>query len=157
MRIWHHPLTPAAILLAGIAALHALLGAGGRVPQAPQGAQRVEPAQLPAPGTSERKSLDWCRHNVAIIHDVYWASACTVVADEQRQRRAACSEARASPAGAPADLACPPALEPPDDSPECTLPNDRALLLNTARAHAEQQCFDELTASVQRAGGSGSP
>lgn len=156
MRIRHHPHTPAALLLGGIAALYALLGGGGGVPHGPPYRPGAQPDQrpLPAPGTNERKSLDWCRHNVGIIHDVYWASACAVLADEQRQRRAACTQAAASPSGA-GDVACHAALEPPDDSPECTLPNERALLLNTARANAEQQCLDEALASGQHAGVSG--
>lgn len=154
MRIRHHPHTPAAVLLAGIAAVHALLGGDAGAPlralsraPAPVSDQR----SLPAPGSTARKNLDWCRHNVAIVHDVYWASACSVLADEQHRRRAACAEAGASGAGSQPDVACHAAIELPDDSAECTLPNEHALVLNTARAHAEQQCFDEA-ASAQQSG-----
>jgi hypothetical protein len=154
MRILHHPHTPAAVLLAGIAALHAVLGGGAGMPfWASHGAPSQEPQQsplLPAPGTTARKNLDWCRHNVAIVHDVYWASACSVLADEQQRRHAACSEARATGAGLPPDLACHVALGVPDDSAECMRPNEHARVLNTARAQAEQQCFDE--AAAPRAG-----
>jgi hypothetical protein len=149
MRIRHHPHTPAAVLLAGIAALAALLGGGGGAPWAAlQGASRapVAPA-LPAPGSTERKAFDECRHNVSIVHDVYWASACTVLADEHRQLRSACMASRGSP-----QLLCPPLLEPVDDSPECTLPDDRAASLNAARAQAEQECLDEATASPRITG-----
>jgi hypothetical protein len=44
------------------------------------------------------------------------------------------------------------ALDVPDDSAECTLPNEHARVLNMARAQAEQQCFEEAAAPVQRSG-----
>ena len=34
-----------------------------------------------------------------------------------------------------------------DDSPECTLPEDRAAALNTARSTAENMCIDEAVAT----------
>ena len=34
-----------------------------------------------------------------------------------------------------------------DDSPECTLPEDRAAVLNTARTVAENMCVDEAVAT----------
>ena len=143
MRFRHHPHTPAAVLLAGIAALHALLGGGGGAPWAAlQRASRPPAAQaLPAPGSSERKVFDECRHNVSIVHDVYWASACTVLADEHRQLRSACMAARGSP-----DLVCPALLDAIDDSPECTLPDARAFALNAARTAAENRCHEAAAA-----------
>jgi len=119
MRIRDHPATAAAaILLAGLAALPGLLGGRGW----PRPASVIAPARphLPAPGTRARERLEWCRENVAMIHDVYWAAACA---------------AAASPAN-------------PDDSPECTLPNERARPLNAARAKAEQKCLDDALAGV---------
>ena len=126
MHIRHNPATAAAFLLGGMAVLHVLLGGSGAT-------SLLRPPQytLPSPSSHAGKTLEWCRANVSIIHDVYWASACSVVAEEQRKRRTEGAEA-------------------PDDSPDCTLPNDRALVLNKAREKAEQQCLDEATAMARR-------
>jgi hypothetical protein len=125
MHIRYRPETAAAILLGGIAVLHGLLGGSGGASLL----RSVEPA-LPAPESSAGQALHWCRANVAIIHDVYWASTCQVVAEEQRRR---------GPAGG----------EPPDDSTDCTLPDQRAQPLNLARAIADQQCLDEARAMAR--------
>ena len=155
MRILQHPHTPAAVLLGGIAALHAVIGGGGGVPGAPARsppatqAATAHTVQLPPAGSAARKNLDWCRHNVEIVHDVYWASACSVLADEQRSRGRDCLQAAH---GATAQARCEAVLQAADGSPECTLPDDRAQLLNLARSRAEQQCFDEaaMRARVSR-------
>lgn len=123
MRIRDHPGTAAAILLVGSLALHGLLGS--RIWPAP--ATVIAPARqpLPAPGTPARNSLEWCSENVAMIHDVYWASACDAAA-------------KAGEA---------------EDSTDCTLPNERARPLNAARARAEQKCLDDALAGMGDAGG----
>ena len=140
MRLANHPQATAAVLLVGLAALHALLGAAGG---GPQGALRATAAPHPLPpvGSSRRKDLDWCLQNVSIIHDVYWASACAVAAREQRARRNACLARRTGAEGA-----CAMEAEPPDDSTDCTLPEQRAGELNAARARAEQQCLEDAGA-----------
>lgn len=145
MRTRDRSATAAAILLAGIAASHALLGGAGRWPAGASLAPSVQ-QPLPPEGSSARKAFEWCQDNVTIVHDVYWASACVVVAEEQRRQRTACLEAQASLQGAAAGPECEAAAAPPDDSPDCTLPDARALPLNKARAKAEQQCLDEATA-----------
>ncbi|HET8748619.1 MAG TPA: hypothetical protein VFM98_23700 [Ramlibacter sp.] len=126
------PETTAVLLLVGIAALQALLDAAAGWPQDVLRAAPAPPA-LPAAGSRERKAMEWCLQNVAMIHDVYWASACSVEAEMQQARRVACQPH------------CAAGLEPLDDSPDCTLPEHRARELNTARAKAEQQCMDEAT------------
>ena len=135
----------AAVLLAGIAAVHALLGGTGPWPRG-AALQASVPQPLPAPGSSARKAFEWCTDNVSIIHDVYWASACMVAADEQRRRRTACLEARGASGGRGGDPPCDAVPTPPDDSPDCTLPEHLALVLNKARAKAEQQCLEEAVA-----------
>jgi hypothetical protein len=40
---------------------------------------------------------------------------------------------------------------PRDDSPECTLPDERAAPLNLARARAEERCFHEASAASRAA------
>lgn len=140
MRLQDHPETTAAMLLVGLAALHGLLGAAGGWPQ---GVLLAAPAPRPLPpvGSRARKDIDWCLENVSMIHDVYWASACAVDAQEQRARRIACLGPHAGDR-----RACETGLEAPDDSTDCTLPEHRARDLNTARAKAEQQCLDEAAA-----------
>jgi len=111
MRIRDHPDTATAFVLLAIA----VLAAAWRPPLPGTTAPR---SLLPPEGSSARVKFEWCRENVSIVHDLYWASACSRVAAEQDE----------------------------DDSPECTLPDDRAGPLNAARARAEQQCLDEATA-----------
>ena len=109
MRALDRPESAAAMLLGGLAVLHACVDlASGRPHAAPADVAAAQ--ALPARGTPARRTLEWCLQNVGMIHDVYWASACV--------RNA------------------------PDDAPDCTLPEERAQVLNAARAHAEQQCFD---------------
>jgi hypothetical protein len=119
MRIADHPQAAAAILLAALVAVHQLLGGAGGWPR---GASLHAPVHqaLPAPGSSAGKTLAWCRENVAIIHDVYWASACAAASGEAA-----------------------------DNSADCTLPDDRAGALNLARAKAEQQCMEEAAAAAR--------
>jgi hypothetical protein len=124
MRIRPDPGTAAATLLVGMFALQWLAGPGGRWPQSftpPVNNSRA----LPLPGSSARAALEWCRENVTIIHDVHWATACSTHAEVQRASHA----------------------EAADDSPECTLPADRASALNAARAQAEDQCLAEAVAA----------
>ena len=105
---------------------------------------------MPAPGTHARRAFDWCRESVANIHDEYWASACAVVAAEQRQRRRACAGTPAGMSG-PADPVCAPDAPAPDDSPDCTLPDERAKPLNLARAQAEDNCLADAVAGAGHA------
>ena len=123
MHLPHRPETAAGLLLGGMALLHGVLGGSG-------GASLLQPAMptaasppLPAPASPAGQALEWCRFNVTIIHDVSWASACSAVAEEHRRLH--------------------PDEDTIDGSTECTLPDERARLLNAARAKAEQQCVDE--------------
>lgn len=125
MHIRLRPETAAGFLLAGMAVLHGLLGGSGGASLQ----QRADGPALPSPTSKAGKTLEWCRVNVTMIHDVHWASMCSVVAEEQRR------------AGRPQD-------ESPDDSPDCTLPEERARPLNVARAKAEQQCLEEATGTA---------
>jgi len=151
MHLRDHPSTAAALLLACIAAHYALVGAPRGWPgEAPLAITTRPP--LPAPGSSARAALDWCRGNVATIHDLYWASACTFVAKEQRRRRIACDVANVSRSGPAPDAECAAGFAEPDDSPDCTLPDDRAGPLNAARAKAEQQCLDDAMGGDLQAG-----
>jgi hypothetical protein len=120
MRVLDRPERAAAMLLGGIAVLNAFMDVATGRPQRVSGAAPMARV-LPVAGSTARKTMDWCLENVTMIHDVYWASACATEAKEQR-----------APGG-----------EPPDDSPDCTLPEGRARVLNAARAEAEQQCVDE--------------
>jgi hypothetical protein len=145
MRIRDHPGTAAAILLGGTLVLHAMLGIGGGWPSAAKPPGKAGSA-LPAEGSGARLALQWCREHVTIIHDVYWAAACTVQAEAEQARRAACLQAQGL-AAASTSSPCETALAPLDDSPDCTLPDARASTLNSARAAAEQQCLVDATAT----------
>jgi hypothetical protein len=145
MRIRDHPGSAAAILLTGVVVLHAMLGMGGGWLSSgtPLG---KNVSALPVEGSRARVALQWCREHVTIIHDVYWAAACSVYAEQEQKRRTACLHAQGS-AAASTDSPCEGALAPLDDSPDCTLPDARASTLNIARAAAEQQCLVEAAAA----------
>ena len=136
----------AALLLAGAVTIYAVIAvsSGGR--NAPGAKQLVVQAPLTVNG---REVLGRCRHNVTIIHDVHWAAACDVNAQDLELKHAACQRAAASGDAPPACAF----LEPPDDSPECNLPPSRAYTLNNSRAAAENMCFDEAAAAERVAGG----
>ena len=149
MHLRDHPGTAAGILLACIAAHYAV---SDRARTWPRDTPLLAPAPhaLPPAGSSARKTLDWCRENVAMVADVYWASACTAVAGEQQQRRRTCDAASESEPANRADPLCAPGAPTPDDSPDCTLPDERARPLNAARAKAEQMCLDDALAIDRR-------
>jgi len=110
-------------------ALQWLAGPRARWPQAPTPPATHSQA-LPLPGSSARAALEWCRENVSIIHDVHWATACAAHAETQRASHA----------------------EAADDSPDCTLPAERAATLNAARAQAEDQCLAEAVLAAPAVG-----
>lgn len=149
MHLRDHPGTAAAILLACSAAHYAALDLMRSWPRAAALSTPVHTV-LPAPGTSARRAFDWCRENVANIHDEYWASACSVVAAEQRQRRLTCAVPLAGASGPP-DPVCAPDASAPDDSPDCTLPDERAQPLNLARTEAEDNCLADAVAGAAHA------
>jgi hypothetical protein len=146
MRIRARSEVTAVFLLVGVLALFA------RSSEAPGHAPHPDMAHpaLPPAGSAARARFDACRQNVATIHDLYWASACTVFAEERRQHRLHCEEAaRAAPRSRPAP-GCEPEIEDDDDSPDCMLPEDRARRLNEARTAAEQECLDDATAATRK-------
>ena len=135
----------AAILLAAIG-----LSVGTHV-----GKREIQPAGetgklLAALGSSGQSALQQCRENVAIIQDVHWAAACMANAAEVSAKRAECLREEPVP-GTTAPSGCEAALEPPDDSPECTLPEARAFALNLARTAGENRCLDEAAAAERSA------
>jgi hypothetical protein len=135
----------AAILLAAIAA-SVSTGVGQR---------EIQPADetgalLAALGTSGRSALQQCRENVAIIQDVHWAAACMANAAEVNAKRAACLGEEPPQGATVTPGPCESALEPPDDSPECTLPDARAFALNAARTAGENRCLDEAAATERQ-------
>ena len=146
MHLRDHPSAAAGILLACIAAHYAAFDHARVWPRA---APLLAPVHdtLPPAGAAARRTFEWCRENVATIHDMYWAGTCSVVAAEQRRRRLACGAGEASTA----DPLCAPNAPAPDDSPDCTLPDERALALNAGREKAEQKCLDDALATASQA------
>ena len=108
MRLHLSATTGAALLLAGMALIHAWSA------RSPAGLPHAAPQAV-----VNRAVLSRCEEHVANIHDVHWAAAC---------------------------------MSNEDDSPECTLPDERAAVLNMARAKAEARCL--LDATGERIAGS---
>jgi len=136
----------AVVLLVGVLALFARSTEAPRQDRPPV----LERPALPPAGSTARARFDACRQNVATIHDLYWASACTVFAGERRQHRLDCeAKAHASPPGRPVP-GCAPVIEDDDDSPDCMLPENRAQRLNEARTAAEQECLDDAKAATRK-------
>ncbi len=151
MRIRDHTHAAAAILLVGVVALFARTVPW---PGHESLAVAVHPPVPPA-GSNARVRFDGCLQNVGVIHDLYWASACSVVAAEKKRQRTMCLETAPSSRDTSRDTSRAPACEPDngddDDSPDCMLPEDRARRLNEARATAEQECLDEATGDARNA------
>jgi len=78
MRTRDHADTAAAILLVAVAVLFRWSGDA----PAPEALRTAAAPALPPPGSNARERFEWCRENVAIIHDLYWASACAGSADD---------------------------------------------------------------------------
>ena len=105
------PVATASALLACVAAL-TLLGGVARLGRQLEPTAAARPP-LPSP------ALQRCIENVNMVYDVQWAAACTAYAQEQR-------------AALRSDAV--------DDSPDCTLPDTRAAMLNAARDADEAHC-----------------
>ena len=127
----------AGMLLAGVAVLHR---AAAPVP--------VERAVTPIPSGPQRLALEGCEKHVLMVHDVRWAAACMVLAEQEEARHARCL---ADPAivGNPqlGKDYCNRAFAEVDGSAECTLPPERAAPLNAILQDEEEKCAVEARAA----------
>jgi hypothetical protein len=138
MRTWLKATCSAAMLLLGAAAVHWGLGEGGRGQDA---APTPVASKAPAPPGIGVRVVQWCREHAAMIHDVQWAAACMATAAQREAQGARCLPAPTA-GDPPSAQACAAALDPPDDSPDCMLPMDRAAALNAALVAAENRCIE---------------
>ncbi len=87
-------------------------------------------------------ALDHCRRAAQLNFDVSWASACM----QQADRHAACMRERSlTEPLAMASERCAQLHGEPDGFTDCTLPNERAAVLNAAYDRADGQCLAEAT------------
>ena len=97
-------------------------------------------------GAATSPILEQCMHAATLLHDIHWASACMVVAEKAEASHAGCLR---DPLvmGNPklGEAHCEKQHPRQDDSPECTLPLDRAASLNTLLKESESRCFSEAS------------
>jgi hypothetical protein len=141
MHIRPNATIPAAILLAAIA-----VSLGTDISKQGIQAENKAGRLLAALDNTGQSALQQCREHVAIIHDVHWAAACMANAAEVNMKRSECLREEPVQGGASPSGPCEPGLEPPDDSPECTLPDARAFALNAARTAGDSRCLEEAAA-----------
>jgi hypothetical protein len=117
------------------------------------GAAVLYRAAFPVPGEPavtagpQRVALEHCEKHVLMVHDVRWAAACMVLAEQAEARHAQCL---ADPAivGNPqlGKDYCNRAFAEADGSAECTLPPERAAPLNAILRDDEEKCAVEARA-----------
>lgn len=90
-----------------------------------------------------------CRRAAQLQFDVAWASTCMALAEREAGSHAACVRERSQGGDAQAALAeCDALHAEADSSTDCTLPDDRAALLNSAYDRADAQCRAAFTQSA---------
>jgi hypothetical protein len=115
-------------------------------------------AAVPVPGERavtvmssgpQRLALERCEKHVLMVHDVRWAAACMVLAEQEEAQHAQCL---ADPAivGSPqlGKDYCNRAFAEADGSAECTLPPERAAPLNAILQDEEDKCAVEARAAA---------
>jgi hypothetical protein len=104
-------------------------------------------SQLPVEEAGSRvgaPELEQCGEAAVLLHDVSWASACMLVAQEADARHAECLRDPLIMNNSQLGKAhCDKHHGPQDDSPECTLPLARAAVLNASLKDAEDKCLAE--------------
>ncbi|HSV47178.1 MAG TPA: hypothetical protein VLJ58_15420 [Ramlibacter sp.] len=110
------------------------------------------PAALRAPAqvltsADSRRALAHCTEGAMLFHDVRWAAACMVVAEQDVARHAACLEDPAIMADPKRGQDhCDRTFGMSDDSPECTLPPGQAAHVNALLRDEEKRCAAEARA-----------
>jgi hypothetical protein len=118
------------------------------------GLHRLAPSPRPwaaAPGADRftavvEPPLIHCRRAAQLQYDVAWASTCMALAERQTGSHAACMrELSEGDAAQAARAHCDALHAEADSSTDCTLPDDRAALLNAAYDRADAQCRAAFT------------
>lgn len=127
-----------AILLAGAGVFYQL---GAELPASRRPAWDRERAAARQP------ELEQCGEAAALNHDIGWAAACMLVAQEARARHAGClGDPLVMDSPRLGKQHCDKTYSPEDDSPECTLPRARAAILNAQMKNALDRCLDQAGA-----------
>jgi hypothetical protein len=95
-------------------------------------------------GGSTRAAIEQCAEAAQLVHDVRWAAACMVLAEQDRARHAACME-NPDIIGNPglSKAYCDRTFGQNDGLADCTLPDERAASLLALLTAAEQRCAAE--------------
>ena len=102
------------------------------------------PAASQAASGSTRAAIEQCAEAAQLVHDVRWAAACMVLAEQDRARHAACLD-NPDIIGNPqlSKAYCDRTFGQNDGSADCTLPDERAASLLALLTAAEQRCAAE--------------
>jgi hypothetical protein len=110
--------------------------------------QEEPPSRVGAAAVAgSQPELQQCGEAAVLLHDVSWASACMLVAQEADARHADCLRDPLIMNNPQLGKAhCDQHRGAEDDSPECTLPLARAATLNASLKAAEDQCLAQAKA-----------
>lgn len=115
---------------------------------------RAGPAapELPAPRTvaQNRSELEHCTQGALLFHDVRWAAACMVLAEQHKRKHAACVSNPSITGNQQLGQGyCDATFEELDGSPDCDLPNAHAANLYALLQEAERKCMVEWAGPVR--------
>ncbi len=110
----------------------------------------AEPAPEPV-GAAQRLAQQQCAEAAFLFHDVRWAAACMVLAEQDEWKHAACLNDPAIAANPQLGKDyCDKTFALRDGSPECDLPDARAASLHALLRDAEEKCRAEALAEKTR-------
>lgn len=137
-------------LIGGILAA-ALLGGAGLVSRFPVDRPvTAEPAPEPV-SAAQRLAQQQCAEAAFLSHDVRWAAACMVLAEQDEWKHAACLDDPAIAANPQLGKDyCDRTFALRDGSTDCDLPDARAASLNASLSDAEEKCRAEASAGKTR-------
>lgn len=135
---WLKASAAAAALMAGAGVFHY------HVVHLPGETRRAE-ARLAA----GQSGITQCRQAARLHYDVTWASACMAFGHQEAQHHAAClRDARIHPDPALRQDHCDQLHAERDNTSECTLPDDRAAVVNAAFKDADDRCVAQVLRRV---------
>lgn len=138
------PAHPRMLAAAGAALLLAVAAYSlHRAPAAPD---------VPAPRSAAQKNseLEHCTQGALLFHDVRWAAACMVLAEQHKRKHAACVGNPSITGNQQLGQAyCDATFNELDGSPDCDLPNAHAANLYALLQEAERKCMVEWAGPVR--------
>jgi hypothetical protein len=114
-------------------------------------AQPAAPEVLDVPAAAQKRSeLEHCTQGALLFHDVRWAAACMVLAEQHKRKHAACVGNPSITGNQQLGQAyCDATFEELDGSPDCDLPNAHAANLYALLQEAERKCMVEWAGPVR--------